>query len=140
MIKQQEHTFILLVDDDIDDRLLFREAVHTIDASLDCRTANSCEEAITIMKEGILPDIIFVDLNMPVDDGFECLRQIKNNLSWRGVPIIVYSTSNNEADICKAEEMGAAGYFKKPGDFVELCGKLKKILPNPGTLKAYVNL
>lgn len=137
MIKQEENIFILLVDDDIDDRLLFMEAVHTTGAFVNCLTTDSCKQAITILKDGMLPDIIFVDINMPVDDGFECLRQIKKNLSWKHLPVIVYSTSNNDMDIRKAEDMGAAGYFKKPGDFTELCSRLKKILSGVSAAKAF---
>ena len=71
---------IMIVDDDDDDREFFCEAIEKIDSSINCVTIENGEKALQYLKDAqqVMPDYIFLDLNMPKIDGKECLIQIKN--------------------------------------------------------------
>ena len=121
---------VLLVDDDQDDRSLFQDALERINIPVSFKEASGCNEALEKLKEmeELLPDIIFIDLNMPDIDGFKCIEGIKKVALWKNIPIIVYSTSSSSSHIKQAEMMGVTGYLKKPNQFKEFCTKLEGIL------------
>ena len=75
-----------------------------------------------------LPDIIFLDMNMPGKSGKECLREIRANPKFREIAIVIYSTSASAADLEDTFVAGANVYVKKPNDFVELKSILAYIL------------
>ena len=83
-----------IVDDDSDDQELFMEAVNEVDDSIKCVSASDCEEALELLKNRrmYLPDIIFLDLNMPRLNGKQCLAELKKQSHLRGIPVIIYST------------------------------------------------
>lgn len=119
---------ILLIDDDADDRFLFCEALKQVDDTIICETAEDGQEALVKLNGPPLPNYIFLDLNMPVMSGFECLAHLKKIPDLEKTPVIIYSTSKNSVDIKRTASLGAAAYLKKPGDFNELCDKLQDIL------------
>lgn len=120
---------VLLTDDDLDDQQLFISAASAIDTSVHCWTNSDCYTAIAALETYTsLPDIIFIDLNIPVLHGFECLKIFKNSKRWKEIPVIIYSTSGFCTDIEKAKEYGAAAYVKKPDDFETLCSRVNAIL------------
>lgn len=80
------------------------------------------------MKVSPPPDLIFLDLNMPVMNVYECLAFIKNAERYKDIPVVIFTTSKNECDIEKRRKMGAELFFTKPSDFDILCSKLGKIL------------
>jgi CheY-like chemotaxis protein len=118
---------IMLIDDDPDDQLLFRDAVHTVRPDLQCELASSCLEALKQLEE-IQPDLIFMDLNMPVMNGFDCLAYLKNKSELRDIPVIIFTTSKNLRDIDRTRQLGASWFMTKPDDFHVLCKKLNKII------------
>lgn len=109
------HT-VLLIDDDDEDRYFFREALQETDASIVCLEAEDGVEALTILRsEGIpLPDLIFLDLNMPRMDGRQCLIEIKNTEQLRHLPVIICTTSNQPEHKAEMKQLGAAYYMTKP--------------------------
>lgn len=111
----------LLVDDDTDDAFLFREALDRID-SVECFTAENGLELFTLLSEHNInkSDVIFLDINMPMMDGWECLRKLKNSADYSSIPIIMYSTSSAKRDIEMAYRLGAQLFLTKPEDFREL--------------------
>ena len=119
---------VLMVDDDMDDQLLFQRALKKIDLSLICETAEDGAEALIKLEIPPPPDVIFLDLNMPVMNGFECLSVLKKEEKYKNIPIIIYSTANDAGTIEKAREMGANAFFSKPADFSLLSAKLKNLL------------
>jgi CheY-like chemotaxis protein len=125
----QKYNHVLLIDDDEDDRWLFSEAVaRTVPAAL-CTTAPGGQEALNILVKTLpLPDIIFLDLNMPGMDGKRCLMQLKKDPTLNHIPVIIYSTSNFHKDIEDAIRLGAADFVIKPSDFNHLCSLVKKLL------------
>ena len=120
---------ILLVDDDEDDQLLFIDAIREIDKSIKCSVANDGLEAIlSLQTKSPVPDLIFLDLNMPKMNGYQCLAQIKNEMMFKEIPIVIYTTSRIESDRDRTLKMGASYFLTKPSDFSELIDELTRIL------------
>jgi len=105
-----------LVDDDKDDTDMFGEALESIDPSLKFDFAHNGADLISKLKTGTIPDphIIFLDINMPLMDGWECLRQLKK-INKQDIPVIMYSTSVEDAET--ALQLGALCHYKKPSNF-----------------------
>lgn len=115
---------ILYADDDPEDRDIFCHALKTIDPNIECVLAFNGVEAIAQLNMEILPDYIFLDINMPVMTGKECLKVLKKNSQLSVIPVIIYSTSNSEVDIKECEALGAYDYMVKPSHFTTLCERL----------------
>jgi CheY-like chemotaxis protein len=121
---------IFLADDDADDRLLFYEAIKRASAETELSVANDAVELIELLS-GSNPDsvrLVFLDLNLPVKNGLECLADIRSNVLLRDIPLVIYSTSVNPDDINKAFEAGADFYVPKPASFTELVGFIKHLV------------
>ena len=119
---------IFLADDDADDREFFETACDKIDTQIQLQLFKNGQLLFEYLKVGeIIPDIVFLDINMPKMDGFQCLDQIRNTLSLRNLCVIMYSTSNNKADINKCYSLKANGFVQKPYSFNELKSILEKI-------------
>jgi CheY-like chemotaxis protein len=116
----------MLADDDEDDRLFFKEAFEEVKIKYKISTFNDGEQLMDYLYEAgnPLPDIIFLDLNMPRKSGIECLKEIRNNDRLKKISVAIYSTSSSEQDIEDTFVSGANVYIKKPNDF----NMLKKIL------------
>lgn len=117
---------VLLADDDEDDRLFFSDAFEEIKIKTVVKTVI---DGIELLKHLFspdvkLPNVLFLDLNMPRKGGMECLKEIKGNERFKDMAIAIYSTSASEEDIEDAFVKGANVYIKKPNDF----NKLKNIL------------
>ncbi len=118
---------ILLIDDDQDDRFLFEKALQKTNQPVEYLQAESCNAALSLMKDDANPDIIFLDINMPEENGYTCLEILQNNTRWSHVPIIIYTTSGRTPDVERALA-SAHGYLKKPYDVQTLSGKLLSII------------
>ena len=108
----------MLADDDADDRDLFSEAVNEHNAQVTC-VINGVQLMKTI-EGGMIPDVIFLDLNMPEKNGKECLREIRDNDSLKNIPVVIYSTSSSKKDQDDTFELGAALYVVKPTSYTTL--------------------
>jgi CheY-like chemotaxis protein len=119
------HT-IYLIDDDMDDVELFREALEEVDPSASLQYTHDGREAFRSLTERTipLPDLIFLDISMPVFSGLQCLAQFKMDDHLKDLPVIMYTTSSQEQEIKTARDLGASAFVTKPNDF----GLLKKIL------------
>jgi CheY-like chemotaxis protein len=121
---------ILLADDDIDDTTIFCEALQLIDPTIICRCASDGQEAIDILANEESPDIIFLDINMPRMNGWECLERIRDMADCKHIPVLVYSTSTHPRDINAALDLGALCFFAKPNNFQELKSILEVVTDN----------
>jgi CheY-like chemotaxis protein len=120
---------VLLADDDADDRMIFLEAFRELKLDVEVNTVRNGRETIDFLKHADrLPDILFLDLNMPVMNGKECLKVIKKDPRYENICIAIYSTSSNEEDIEETLVLGAHVYVKKPSDFEQLKQILYKII------------
>ncbi|MFP9115725.1 response regulator [Flavobacterium sp. RHBU_3] len=117
---------IMLADDDEDDRLFFKEAFEEVKIKYEISTFNDGEQLMDYLNtpDSVLPDIVFLDLNMPRKSGMECLREIRQNDRLKKISVAIYSTSSSEQDIEETFTTGANVYIKKPNDF----NMLKKVL------------
>jgi len=117
---------IMLADDDEDDRLFFKEAFEEVKINYNISAFNDGEQLMEHLYDtsNPLPDIIFLDLNMPRKSGIECLKEIRANDRLKKISVAIYSTSSSEQDIEDTFVSGANVYIKKPNDF----NMLKKIL------------
>lgn len=112
----------LLIDDDADDRELFGMALEDMKGNIEYISTENCHDAIHISQaeEPIIPDYIFLDLNMPYHDGKECLQELKKMEHLEETPVIIYTTSSFEKDIEDTKNLGASHYFTKTPHFEEL--------------------
>lgn len=122
----------LLADDDMDDKELFQDALNEIDPSINCYFANDGKEALEILGDNtkLPPRIIFLDINMPGMDGWECLSILKSTTEYKDIPVIMYSTSSHRRDIDNALDNGALCFFTKPNEYSELKNILEIITGN----------
>lgn len=120
---------IYLAEDDCDDVQFFTDALNEItpDTSLTV-FCNGAELLKGLEDCKQLPDIIFVDINMPIMNGLEALALIGKSQAFKSIPVIISSTSSNMDNITEAYQLGASSYFKKPSDFSSLKEQLKGIL------------
>ena len=123
---------ILLADDDADDRLFFKEAMEEINLDTMVSFVNDGSQLMYFLNqpEIHLPHFLFLDINMPIKNGMECLKEIRRNDRFRNMMIVIYSTSGSENDIQEALLNGANVYLKKPNNFAELKSSLAKVLSN----------
>jgi len=118
---------ILLIDDDKDDCMLFKEALHEVDATINLFCLNTAEAIPQTVLE-VNPDLIFLDINMPRVNGFESLKMLYDSVTHFRMPIVMYSNSDNSKEINIAHALGATLYLKKPSGYIKLVESIKSIL------------
>ena len=121
---------VLLADDDDDDRLFFKDAIEEVKVKTVVTMVNDGVELMDyLLKPEIhLPNLVFLDLNMPLKNGMECLKEIRSNNKLKDLTIAIYSTSAMEKDIEETFVKGANIYIKKPKEFEELKNILTKVI------------
>lgn len=121
---------IFLADDDEDDRMLFMDAVCDLELSVLVSAATDGAELLEMLSQNLhkLPEIIFLDINMPGKTGFECLKEIRSaDGKLKTVRIVMLSTSKSPENIDLCYELGADFYAVKPSTFEGLKNLLLKI-------------
>lgn len=121
---------VLLTDDDEDDRLIFKEILDEMDMDISLHMVNDGKQLMDYLatNNDQLPNIIYLDLNMPNMDGIECLKKIRSHEKYSDISIAIYSTSTSEKDIDDTLNHGANIYITKPGSYSELKKVLEKSL------------
>lgn len=129
---------ILLADDDTDDCHFFREALADLVPAANFSAVHNGEELMDLLTKETakLPNILFLDLNMPRKNGFECLAEIKLNNKLKTVPVIVFSTSLEQEVVNSLYNTGAQYFIRKPSEFAQL----KKIILHTITLTMENNI
>jgi CheY-like chemotaxis protein len=119
----------LLADDDNDDRELFCEALGEIDPTIVCYCVTDGKATLELLDDEDVekPQIIFLDINMPGMNGWECLTRLKQHDEHKQIPVIIYSTSSHQREADIALDLGALCFFTKPTNFLELKEILKAI-------------
>ena len=119
----------LLVDDDEDDKEIFFLALRDVNPSIKCHVASDGLEALSMLDDpSAVPDYIFLDLNMPLMSGKECLVEIKKRPHLKHIPVIIFSTSASQKDIQDSLELGAASFITKPPLIASLTERLLAVL------------
>ena len=124
---------IVIADDDEDDIFLLDTSIKAINPDINITTARNGLKLLMILNN-LKPDIIFLDINMPVKDGLECLRELRANEKLSGTRVVIYSTSNNTAEIELSYNLGADYYFIKPDLQSKLNSMLAKLFTDHGLL------
>ena len=127
--KPQNPITILLADDDEDDRFFFEEALKEVSVVTQLKTVDDGAKLIDYLVKDPehLPDVLFLDLNMPRKNGFECLAAIKQNEKLKTLPVVIYSTSLDKAEAGKLYNEGAHYYLHKC-DFNDLKQRIEQVL------------
>jgi len=131
---------VLLVDDDADDRELFAEALLQINEAVRSLFAKNGYEALEVLlsPNSKLPDYIFLDLNMPLMGGKDCLKRIKEIPLIKDIPVIVLTTSKQPEDKEEMIKLGAWLYITKPDYFDKLVYLIRSVLSkNPDKVSLY---
>lgn len=117
-------TNILIADDDGDDIEFLCEGIEKTLSSVKIDAVKNGEECLGYLAANKPPDVIFLDLNMPMLNGFECLKEMSKKDALKNTNVIIYSTSNYESDIETCRNMGATYYMVKPDSFNFLIDQL----------------
>lgn len=121
---------LFLVDDDVDDIVLFQEVITEVNPDISFESASNGQELLEKLKVpgASLPDLIFLDLNMPRMDGKECLFHLKSDERLKTIPVIMYTTSSQSRDIEETMQRGAICFITKPSNIADLKNILSVIV------------
>lgn len=117
---------ILLADDDADDCLFFKEALEELPVSASLSTVNDGAQLMEYLDSSPLPDLLFLDLNMPKKTGFECLTEIHQKNNLKQIKVIIFSTHIDPETLKLFHAKGAHYFIRKPTEFA----LLKKVINN----------
>lgn len=118
---------VILADDDADDHDFFRAALWEIDPSIRLDVVDNGLELLDLLS-CYVPDLLFLDLEMPLKNGLECLLAIRRNPQLRALPVVVFSSTTRPANIQTAYEMGADLYLIKSHNYSDLRSSVKALL------------
>lgn len=127
---------ILIADDDPDDRQLAREAFEENHLANDLRFVEDGEELLDYLhqrgkysnpKDAPWPSLLLLDLNMPRKDGREALQELKQDARFRGIRVVIMTTSKAEEDVVRSYDLSAASYITKPVTFDRLVEVVKTL-------------
>jgi CheY-like chemotaxis protein len=119
----------MLIDDDSDDQDIFRLAMEGTGRPYKCILANDGVEALEMLAadNSLIPDYIFIDLNMPRMGGRQCLSELRQIERLNKTPLIIFSTSSEQRDITETMQMGASDYISKPSSISTLSRLLSHV-------------
>ena len=118
--------FILIAEDDADDRFLLKAAFEENGFKDQLHFVENGVEVLEYLQElkpqepDSLPRFILLDLNMPKKDGREVLKELKQHPDLKKIPVVIFSTTNNEQEMRRCYELGANSYITKPNSFESL--------------------
>ena len=121
---------LLLADDDVDDCIFFKEALQELPLPTSLTTVHDGVQLMDFLRpeSASLPHVLFLDLNMPLKNGHECLLEIKSHPVLKRLPVIIYSTSYESGVVRSLFELGATHYIRKPASFTDLKSVILKSL------------
>lgn len=120
---------IYLAEDDEDDIFFFQYAIEKLMPACNLKIAQNGLQLIDLIRNSqTSPDLMFIDINMPMVDGFETLSRLKSMPGYKQVPTIVYSTSRRDEDVIRAYKVGASAYLVKPLELESLEKAVQKVL------------
>ena len=131
---------ILLIDDDDDDQFIFLAALEDVAPDSQCHVSNSALEAFQYLRAvAETPDMLFVDLNMPLMNGFEFLLILKGDPRFSPIPVIIFSTSDNPEDLERAKGLGAVQFITKTADIQLLKKDLRHIFNSATVMESLIH-
>jgi CheY-like chemotaxis protein len=127
-VSKNEGVVVLNIDDDPEDLEIFYKAVKTVNPLAKCLLARDAKEALSILRDTIVPDYIFLDIHMPMMDGKTVLSELRQNKKLEMVPVVMYSTRINPRETEEYAALGANQFLNKHNDFRGLCTSLETLL------------
>ena len=127
---------ILMADDDADDRLLVKEALEECGVEHELHFAEDGLDLLDYLthrgdhqdrQRAPRPQLILLDLNMPLKDGREVLQDIRADEAMRSIPVVVFTTSKADTDIRQMYDLGANSFITKPAAFADLVDMMRKV-------------
>ncbi len=120
----------LLIDNDRDDQEIFTLALQEVDPNIRCKTADGGLQALELLRSepSYTPSLVFIDMNMPLMNGCQCLAHLRETGRLSGVPIYMYSTSASPGSVEEVKALGATDFLVKPNSFSQLVKLLSAIL------------
>jgi len=118
---------ILLAEDDEDDYVLFCEAIKDFPGHVKINWVRDGEELMAVLNQD-KTDLIFLDINMPLKNGFECLTEIRSDDSLKNIPVIIYSTADDSELVNWMYNAGANLYLCKPTEYKKLKSRIHKAI------------
>lgn len=118
---------IMYVDDDPADLEIFSAALKDLNTDHTLCTASNCMEVLDCLTNGDTFDIIFMDINMPLMDGKQCLHEIKKKEGFKNIPVIILSGTDRMSEIDEVYSLGAHYHIVKPHAYINLLASLKII-------------
>jgi CheY-like chemotaxis protein len=120
---------ILLVEDDADEQLFFTTALKDIDCKLKCTIASNGKEALERLRTSHpLPDIIFLDLEMPIMNGYTFLQELKLDALMKELPVIILTSLSDHYVAERTRKLGASAFLTKPSSLNMLQAKMHHLL------------
>ena len=120
---------VLLIDDDEDDQEIFITALAKLKRPVEYQVLDSAVEALEKLRNrAIFPDLIFLDLNMPIMTGQQFLEEIKKEEGLRDIAVIILSTSSHSSTVQHVKSLGAKDFFSKPDKFEDLVALLNSVI------------
>ena|SRR6476620_10968202 len=123
-MKSELDRYILYADDDIDDQQTLKETLQEVAPEISLLTVENGIELIDFLNSlppgSKFPCLILVDLNMPMANGIEILRSLKDHQEYKKLPVVIFSTADNHSWIETAKELGAEDFVKKPVNYDKL--------------------
>ena len=117
----------IFIEDDMIESMKLQRAISKLQYKHTIIEAKNGEEALSVLNGGELPDIIFLDLNMPRMSGIEFLTILKADERLRYLPTVILTTSENRVDLLECFKIGIAGYIIKPLKYEDYESKIKKV-------------
>lgn len=113
---------VILTDDDKEEHHLFKDALSELPHPIEFQSFHNGNDLLLHLEncQDAKPDFLFLDLNMPLITGLQCLEKIRQNTTFDSLPVIIYSTSNREKDIEDTFALGADLYVSKPTNYSEM--------------------
>lgn len=120
---------ILIVDDEVQLVLMLKFRLKTM--GYEVLEAYNGEEGLRVARRE-KPDLILLDIMLPMKDGYEVCLELKNDPGYSDIPIVLFSAKTEEADIEKGEKVGADAYITKPFESTVLVDKIEELLVKMG--------
>ena len=121
---------VFLADDDVDDCQLFGQALAQLDVESNFTMVHDGEQLLHLLRlpSKSVPDVIFLDLNMPRKNGFETLIEIRDDYKFKNIPVVIYSTSFDKTALDNLYNAGAHYVIRKPSKYSQIRLILEKAL------------
>ncbi len=124
----QPQTYILIGEDDPDDVLLLRKALTTLCPDMEIDVQRNGEQVLKRLGDSTPPALVILDLNMPILDGRKVMAVMQTHIAWKTIPVVVFSTSTQEADRRRSIELGAREFISKPNTLRGYIEALRPVL------------